>query len=360
MPKETGSDVLSFEGFTISYILYTKLHITINLILISCSPTILRWSLHEITENTTRAKPLLESPSDRVQWLCIFFQCAVKLLGVGRTVNSLASEVTFSSNAQERVPRGAVALAGRTMEVAALVSHRGWIRGQCPLWADSAPLPRDHWVKSIMVKAHSLIRRQLWCLIRTTLQQNIIYCNTLLCLMQWESKQGWRELKSIAFSSQQRYQFVGNYLFVVFIVNPNNSKVVNAVREKMKLHIQFILRRNKLPRRKEGIYLHSCGGVGDILCDGAASPSGPQGDLAGAAGVGSKSLVPFLWGGEAVWESLQAQCWSVAQCGKTRLRWAHGIISKETQLGLCPEPCKPTLHYTSAMTAELLPVFLWE
>lgn len=33
-------------------------------------------------------------------------------------------------------------------------------------------------------------------------------------------------------------------------MNPNNSKVVNAPREKMKLHIQFILHRNKLPGRK--------------------------------------------------------------------------------------------------------------
>lgn len=45
----------------------------------------------------------------------------------------------------------------------------------------------------------------------------------------------------------------------------------------MKLHIQFILRRNKLPRRKEGIYLHSHGGVGDIQRDGAASLLCPQG-----------------------------------------------------------------------------------
>lgn len=98
------------------------------------------------------------------------------------------------------------------------------------------------------------MRSSLWWLIRTILQQNIIYCNTLLCLMQGESKQGCRELKSIAFSSPQRYQLVSNYLFVVFIVNPNNSKVVNAPREKMKLHIQFILQGNKLPGRKGDLF----------------------------------------------------------------------------------------------------------
>lgn len=120
-------------------------------------------------------------------------------------------------------------------------------------------------------------------------------------------------------------------MFVVFIVNPNNSKVVNAPREKMKLHIQFILRRNKLPRRKEGIYLHSCGGVGDILSDGAASPLGPRGlgsHLPAAAGSclgrvtgrelprcpacgSSAPLAPFLQGEEALWGSLKAQCWSL-------------------------------------------------
>lgn len=72
--------------------------------------------------------------------------------------------------------------------------------------------------------------------------------------MQGESKQGCRELKSIAFSSPQPYQLVSNYLFVVFIVNPNNSKVVNARREKMKLHIQFILHGNKLPGRKGDLF----------------------------------------------------------------------------------------------------------
>lgn len=98
------------------------------------------------------------------------------------------------------------------------------------------------------------MRSTLWWLIRTILQQSTIYCNTLLCLMQGESKQGCRELKSIAFSSPQRYQLVSNYLFVVFIVNPNNSKVVNAPREKMKLHIQFIPCGNKLPGRKSGLF----------------------------------------------------------------------------------------------------------
>lgn len=162
----------------------------------------------------------------------------------------------------------------------------------------------------------SLMRSSLWWLIRTILQQNIIYCNTLLCLMQGESKQGCRELKSIAFSSPQRYQLVSNYLFVVFIVNPNNSKVVNAPREKMKLHIQFILHGNKLPGRK-GIYLHSCGGVSAILWDGAASSRLPGDWQSPPSPPSGASLVPSLpelpgsphplslcWGAGAVWDSL--------------------------------------------------------
>lgn len=160
--------------------------------------------------------------------------------------------------------------------------------------------------------------------------------------MQWGSKQGWRELKSIAFSSQQRYQFVGNYLFVVFIVNPNNSKVVNALREKMKLHIQFILRRNKLPRRKEGIYLHSCGGVGDILCDGVASPSGPQGlgshlsvTMGSCSGRATSWLLPWCppcrscWG----WDPRPLSLF----CGEERL---FGGPCKHSD-GLWPSVVKP-------------------
>lgn len=97
----------------------------------------------------------------------------------------------------------------------------------------------------------------------------------------------------------------------------------------MKLHIQFILRRNKLPRRKEGIYLHSHGGVGDIQRDGAASLLCPQGiggphtDVLGSwldQGSGQELcwcpafgscleleptfLVPSLHGGEDTWGSL--------------------------------------------------------
>lgn len=97
-------------------------------------------------------------------------------------------------------------------------------------------------------------------------------------------------------------------MFVVFIVNPNNSKVVNAPREKMKLHIQFILRGNKLPRRKEGIYLHSCSGVGDILSDGSASPPGPLGlggrlpAMAGSVlGRGTVGSFPGAQLGRALW-----------------------------------------------------------
>lgn len=165
----------------------------------------------------------------------------------------------------------------------------------------------------------SLTRSSLWWLIRTISQQNIIYCNTLLRLMQGESKQGCREFKSMAFSSPQPYQLVSNYLFVVFIVNPNNSKVVNAPREKMKLHIQFILHGNKLPGRKGDLFAFlrwsRCrpAGWSSLLAWGLGFSSQPHKWC-----LGAPSPVPFLGGRSSLGLPAGTEWWHLVM-----LAWGH-------------------------------------
>jgi len=86
----------------------------------------------------------------------------VKLLGVGKAVNSLASKQSFQAMnkkvllKEEQLWLGAVG-PGRGPTHSGLSSPiQGGIHCECLLWAGShaegsAPLLRGHWVKSIMV-----------------------------------------------------------------------------------------------------------------------------------------------------------------------------------------------------------------
>lgn len=70
--KKQDLGVLSFQQCPLTCLLFTRLHITMNLSLINCSPATSWQSLYEITTNTSRVRPLLESLGGCELWLCTF------------------------------------------------------------------------------------------------------------------------------------------------------------------------------------------------------------------------------------------------------------------------------------------------